>query len=182
MTDDIPLHRPLWFAAAALAAREHRNDVRKDGTTPYIAHPFRVAMTILREFGFDDDAILAGAMLHDVIEDCNTDYEDVAEACNEEVADYVAAMSKDLRLPEADREPDYDRQLAEGPWQARLIKLADVYDNLMDARTNDGRRKIIGRAERALHLAKDDPQLAGPSAKVRELIETVSGLIEPSAS
>jgi guanosine-3',5'-bis(diphosphate) 3'-pyrophosphohydrolase len=182
MTDEIPLHRPLYFAAAALAAREHRNDLRKDGRTPYFAHPVRVSMVILREFGFDDDAILAAALLHDVIEDCDTDYEDIAEACDDEVARYVVAMSKDPRLPEAEREPAYDKQLAEGPWQARLIKLADVYDNLMDARTNDGRRKIIGRAERALNLAKNDPQLAGASAKVRGLIETVSDLLERSAS
>ena len=76
-------------------------------------------------------------------------------------------------MPEAEREVAYDRQLAEGPWQARLIKLADVYDNLSDARTDWGRRKIIERAERALTLATDDEQLADARAKVRELISAI---------
>jgi (p)ppGpp synthase/HD superfamily hydrolase len=165
--------RPLWHYAAALAAREHRHQRRKDGMTPYIAHTARVAMIVAVRFGFTDEKILAGAYLHDVIEDCSTDFEDIEEECGEEVARYVVAMSKDMRMPEAEREVAYDRQLAEGPWQARLIKLADVYDNLSDARTDWGRRKIIERAERALTLATDDEQLADARAKVRELISAI---------
>jgi len=166
-------HKPLWHEAAALAARVHENQYRKDGETPYDAHPARVAMIIAVHFGFTDEATLAAAYLHDVIEDSGTDYDDIAEAFGSDVADYVAAMSKDGRLVEAERERAYDEQLAAGPWQARLIKLADVYDNLIDARTDWGRRKIIERAERALALAEGDEQLAGAREKLRELVRTI---------
>jgi (p)ppGpp synthase/HD superfamily hydrolase len=166
-------HKPLWHEAAALAARVHENQYRKDGETPYDAHPARVAMIIAVHFGFTDEAILAAAYLHDVIEDSGTDYDDLEEAFGHEVAAYVAAMSKDGRLPEAERETAYDEQLAAGPWQARLIKLADVYDNLTDARTDWGRRKIIGRAGRALALAGGEEQLAGACDKLRELVRAI---------
>ena len=166
-------HKPLWHEAAALAARVHENQYRKDGETPYDAHPARVAMIIAVHFGFTDEAILAAAYLHDVIEDSGTDYDDLEEAFGRDVADYVAAMSKDARLPEAERERAYDEQLAAGPWQARLIKLADVYDNLTDARTDWGRRRIIERAQRALTLAARDEQLAGACEKLRELVRAI---------
>ena len=175
-------HKPLWHEAAALAARVHENQYRKDGETPYDAHPARVAMIIAVHFGFTDEAILAAAYLHDVIEDSGTDYDDIREAFGEDVADYVAAMSKDARLVEAERERAYDEQLAAGPWQGRLIKLADVYDNLTDARTDWGRRKIIERAERALALAGGDEPLAGACEKLRELVKAIeAGMSNESA-
>ena len=37
---------PLWHDAAALAARAHRSQIRKDGCTPYMAHPTRVALIV----------------------------------------------------------------------------------------------------------------------------------------
>ncbi len=173
------IDKPPWHDAAALAQRVHEHQYRNDGETPYAAHPARVAMIIAVMFGFEDPAILAAAYLHDAIEDSGTDYEDILELCGRDAADYVAAMSKDMRQPEAEREIAYDEQLAAGPWQGRLIKLADVYDNLTDARTDWGRRKIIGRADRALKLANNDDQLKGACDALRGLIKAVeAGLID----
>lgn len=39
----------VWQQAAAFAAREHRDQIRPGGT-PYVAHPVRVALTILTLF------------------------------------------------------------------------------------------------------------------------------------
>ena len=41
-----PNLNPPWQKAASAAARFHRHQFRKDGATPYVAHPFRVAMTV----------------------------------------------------------------------------------------------------------------------------------------
>jgi guanosine-3',5'-bis(diphosphate) 3'-pyrophosphohydrolase len=122
----------LWQQAAAFAARAHRNQVRKDGVTPYVSHPVRVTMTVALVFGETDEHLLAAALLHDTIEDTATDYDELLETFGSTVADAVAAMSKDMRLIEPKREAAYDEQLANGPWQGRMIKLGDVYDNLMD--------------------------------------------------
>ncbi len=165
--------KPLWHHAAALAARTHANQYRHDGCTPYAAHTSRVAMTIAVIFGFTDEDILAAAYLHDVIEDSDVDYDDLLEDFNANVADFVVAMSKDMRLPQDEKERVYDEQLATGPWQGRLIKLADVYDNLSDAQPVSGKRKIIQRAHRALKLAQADEQLSDACEKVRQLIRIV---------
>jgi len=148
----------LWQHAASFAARAHEHQKRKDGRTPYVAHPCRVALTVAVVFGETDERALAAAMLHDVIEDGETDFDELAEKFGELVACVVAALSKDARLPEPEREPAYDAQLAEADWRARLIKLADVYDNLSDLSTSaisgpDAVRRVVEKADRAIGLA-----------------------------
>jgi len=146
----------LWWRAVALASRVHQGDTRKDGRTPYVAHPVRVALWVRHEFGFDDEAALAAALLHDTIEDTGADYDDVAQTCGRDVADMVAALSKNMLLPEDERETDYDRRLARADWRARLIKLADVLDNLIDKRPDADMQKLANRCRRALALAAND--------------------------
>jgi guanosine-3',5'-bis(diphosphate) 3'-pyrophosphohydrolase len=169
--------KPLWQDAAALAGRAHRHQLRKDKQTPYFTHPVRVALTIACVFGFQDDQeILAAALLHDTIEDTDTDYDDIHDAFGKNVADYVAAMTKDMRLIESKREVAYDRQLADGPWQGRLIKLADVYDNLSDCIDAAARKKQIEKAKRALKLTQNDKQLAEARQVVTDLIARAKSL------
>lgn len=164
----------LWQEAASFAARAHRHQLRKDGVTPYFAHPVRVAMTIAFVFGFDDEKVLAAALLHDTIEDTTTDYEDLHQHFGREVADFVVAMTKDMRLPEARREDAYFAQLAAGPWQGRLIKLADTYDNLLSAWDAASRRKQLKKANRALEITADDPQLAKARKMVQDLVRRMT--------
>ncbi len=148
----------LWQEAAAFAARAHRNQIRKDGSTPYISHPFRVAMTIEHVFGCTDEAAICAGLLHDTIEDTTTDYDDLLSHFGREVADIVAAMTKNMALPEHEREKDYDHRLAAGDWRARLVKLADVYDNLCDSRdlSPESTAKLPSKVKRAIALAAGD--------------------------
>lgn len=164
----------FWQAAAALAARAHRSQLRKDRETPYIAHPMRVALTVANVFGVTDDVTLAAALLHDTIEDTDTDYDDIAEACNREVADIVAALTKDARMYEPQREQAYDEQLARGPWQARLIKLADVYDNLQDTYSSESTARQLDKARRALKLAEGDDRLAAAREIVAKAVDALT--------
>jgi guanosine-3',5'-bis(diphosphate) 3'-pyrophosphohydrolase len=163
----------LWQRAASFAARSHQGQTRKDGKTPYVAHPFRVAMAVRHVFGVDDPVVLCAALLHDVIEDTPADYDDlIDEGFGREVADMVACLTKDMRLPEAVREVEYDRQLATAPWQTRLIKLADVYDNLLEADSgNVAKSRILNRARRAIQLASNEPRLENAVAIVQALVD-----------
>ena len=161
---------PLWHHAAALAAHAHRDQVRKDGETPYIAHPGRVALVVSAVFGVTDEMILAAAWLHDVIEDTTVDFDELEAGFGPAVARIVAALSKDPRRPEREREALYDAQLAAGPWQARLIKLADVFDNLADADAVDDPTAVIAKAQRAIALAADDEELDRARAAVEALL------------
>lgn len=148
----------LWRDAASFAAVAHRHQVRKDGVTPYVAHVFRVAMIVRDLFGCDDPVCLAAALLHDVIEDTGADYDELEERFGGEVADCVAALTKNMALPEKDREAEYDARLAAADWRARLVKLADQYDNLWDVCGGDEAfcKRARKRAERALKLAEPD--------------------------
>lgn len=161
-----------WQQAASFAARAHRGQMRKDAQTPYIAHCFRVAMIIRDIFGFDDEATLCAALLHDTIEDTTIDYDEINESFGAEVADLVAAMTKNMALPEPVREAAYDDQLAAADWRARLIKLADAYDN--QSETDDARRaKTTDKARRALALARADAAVHPAARAAAEALESL---------
>ena len=162
------MSRSLWQEAAAFAGNAHRHQTRNDGR-PYVSHCFRVAMTASLIFGFDDPEVIAGALLHDTIEDCDVDYDDILEKFGRNVADYVAVMTKDMRLEEEIREVTYDKQLADGPWQGRLIKIADVFDNLTDTLPAK-RKKFMTKADRILFLTEKDEQLQDAREQLRELM------------
>lgn len=153
---------PIWQEAVSFAARAHRHQIRRDDRTPYIAHCVRVTLTISQLFNCHDESVLAAAVLHDTIEDTTTDFEDILHHFGPEVASLVAAMTKNMALPKPTREAAYDAQLAAADWRARLIKLADTYDNLCDVATvpaekRDRRqRESRDRALRAIELAKAD--------------------------
>jgi len=155
-----------WMKAASFAACKHRHQLRKDGKTPYIAHPFRVAMIVRDTFGCEDEDVLAAALLHDTIEDTITDYDELHQHFGEKVALLVSALTKNMSLPEAKREDAYDRQLADGPWEARLIKLADVFDNITDVPNEKMMVKAHDKLQRALALSENDERLASARTKL----------------
>lgn len=170
------MNPPAWQQAASFAARAHQGQMRKDGKTPYVAHVVRVAMTVRDVFGCDDPVALCTAFLHDTIEDTATDYDAIDHRFGAEVADCVAAMSKNMLLPEHAREEDYDARLATAPWQARIVKLADVYDNGHDLERTMRVSKNIDRCRRALALSEQDlptPCFATARQRVEELLEVL---------
>lgn len=146
-----------WQRAATYAAVAHAGQTRKDGKTPFISHPGRVATVVAAVFGCSDSIALASAWLHDTIEDTKTDYDEIAHLFGEETADCVAALTKNMLLPERKRDRDYEQRLARADWRARLVKLADQYDNYTDARMmHRGLAKAARRCRRMMDLARKD--------------------------
>lgn len=160
----------LWQRAVSFVARAHQGQLRKDGVTPYVAHPFRVALTVRHRFACADTTALVTALLHDTIEDTTTDFDDLEQQFGQAIALAVAAHTKDARLPEPEREAAYDRQLSVASWQARLVKLADVYDNYCDSDSPEMRLKVVVKARRAIACAGDDQQLQSAIQIVESLI------------
>ena len=134
-------YRPL-LEAVAFAARAHRAQIRKDGQTPYVSHVFRACLVLARVFGVEDERVLTAAVLHDTIEDTTTDFDDIAEKWDAEIASWVATLSKDKRLPYERREAAYCRGLTEAPWQVQVCKLADLFDNVVDAGYMEAKARI----------------------------------------
>ena len=72
---------------------------------------------------------------------------------------------------EAAREADYDGRLAKADWRARLIKLADVYDNYCDlvnrSDAAEKRADMAKKCRRAISLARaGEPQHAETSRAI----------------
>jgi (p)ppGpp synthase/HD superfamily hydrolase len=157
----------LWMRAAMFASRAHRGHVRKDNATPYFSHVARVSLVVSSVFGVDDEATLAIALLHDTIEDTTVDFDEVADEFGAEIAHGVGLLSKDMRLPEEEREREYDARLEGADWRVHLVKLADQYDNLADTLSEGKGAKKVGKriegCRRAIEVAgasKGRPEVA----------------------
>ncbi len=122
----------LILLAQCIAEEAHRGQHRRDGVTPYIRHPARVANQ-LRITGESDEVIAAG-WLHDVIEDTKVTADDMRhQLVPESVVQAVVLMSKNTSpgLTYA----EYIRSLRANPI-AKRVKVADIIDNLSDNPTN----------------------------------------------
>jgi (p)ppGpp synthase/HD superfamily hydrolase len=146
------LHSPVQeiLEAFTFAARMHRDQTRGDGVTPYYAHVVRVTWILRVLFEMDDQAVIIAAICHDLIEDTAVTRAQIADRFGETVATYVAALSKDMGLPEDERDQEYHRRLAAAPEIVQIAKLADIYDNLSaragtpkQQRTAENARKLI---------------------------------------
>jgi guanosine-3',5'-bis(diphosphate) 3'-pyrophosphohydrolase len=152
----MPDQTELLLEAVSFAARAHRHQLRKDKETPYVSHVFRVCLVVRHVFGVDDPQVLAAALLHDTIEDTTTDYDDVLERFGPDVANWTAALTKDMRLVEAEREEAYREHLTAAPWQVAACKLADIYDNMTDSKnlTAEGRARQVRRSREYLNAMR----------------------------
>ena len=123
----------LLFRALAFAAEKHQHQRRKDiEAQPYINHPIAVASILANEGGIANPEILAGAILHDTIEDTETSRAELAELFGDRIATIVTEVTDNKSLPKAERKR---LQVAHGPTlshEAKLVKLADKISNLRD--------------------------------------------------
>jgi guanosine-3',5'-bis(diphosphate) 3'-pyrophosphohydrolase len=168
--------------AVNFAALKHQGQLRKDGKTPYIAHPFRVSLTLRHVFGVEDEDALVAAILHDVIEDTSADFDEVEREFGTKTAEWVALLSKDARLPKDTREPQYEDQIVSAPVEVQLVKLADLYDNILDSRAwkPNSFQKVLDRAEHLIgRLQSKDERLTHAIQLVRQLIRDVQPAREP---
>ena len=126
---------PLIERAMRVAARAHRHQHRKASDLPYITHPASVAL-ILARAGFTDEAMLAAALLHDVVEDTGYHRDALAAEFPPLVVEYVDALSE-RKLDDSgrkrswrDRKLDHIEEISRAPLAARAIELADKLHNL----------------------------------------------------
>lgn len=122
----------LVMKASQFAALEHRDQLRRDGKTPYFSHPARVAITAMLVFG--DSDMVAAALLHDVVEDCGITVQHIEAEFGMPVAAIVEALTnvKQPRLLwEQQKAADRDRLVAASP-EVQQLKLLDRLDNLRE--------------------------------------------------
>src|SRR5262245_66105237 len=116
--------------ALAFAAEAHRNHRRKGASQePYINHLIEVLDLVASVEGADMDVLIAG-LLHDVLEDTQTGYDELATAFGERVARIVQENSDDMTLPKPERRRARLAGISKKSRDARLVKFADIISNL----------------------------------------------------
>jgi (p)ppGpp synthase/HD superfamily hydrolase len=120
----------LIARALAKATEAHAGQIRNgSGGLPYIEHPRMVAATLAAHDY--DDATLAAALLHDVVEDSDTTVEELRAEFGDEIADLVAALSDDESIESyRDRKDEHRRRVAEVDGDALAIYAADKLTNM----------------------------------------------------
>ena len=160
----------LVLEAALFAARRHRDQRRKgEGQTPYINHPLRVADLLCRVGGVEDPEVLAAGLLHDTLEDTDTEPAEIAARFGERVRDMVLEVSDDKGLSVRERKA---AQIAQAPSLSRgaaLVKIADKIANIED---------IVDAPPRGWSVARRRDYLDWAEAVVTACPETHPALVD----
>src|SRR4051812_37053718 len=94
----------LILSAVKFSAEKHRNQRRKgEDESPYINHPIEVAETLWSIGKVRAVSIIAAALLHDTIEDTDTEPEEIRERFGDEVLSLIQEVTDDKSLPKAVR-------------------------------------------------------------------------------
>lgn len=122
--------------AIKFAARKHaeKNQLIPGTNLPYVVHLSNVTMEILiaaqNTQKFDSGFAIQVALLHDILEDTETTFEEVANEFGKEVAQAVLALTKDSKLPKEERMEDSLKRIKELSNEVWAVKLADRITNL----------------------------------------------------
>ncbi|MBD2259624.1 HD domain-containing protein [Pseudanabaena sp. FACHB-2040] len=119
--------------ALVFAADKHRDQRRKDQqATPYINHPIGLVSILWHEAGIHDPIVLIAALLHDTVEDTDTQFTDLSDRFGSEVEQVVRQVTDDKSLPKDVRKQLQIDHAAKVSDAAKLVKLADKTYNLRD--------------------------------------------------
>ncbi|MFQ3581089.1 MAG: HD domain-containing protein [Chloracidobacterium sp.] len=174
--------------ALLFAHHLHRQQKRKGGTTPYIAHLLSVSALVLEHGGTEDQAI--AALLHDAVEDQGGDAtrQEIRRRFGAQVAAIVDDCTDSDQIPKPPwraRKEAYLAHLRTRPATSRLVSLADKVHN---ARAILADYRVVGEALWSRFEGRRDGTLwyyrtlvevfAGsqPAALVNELERTVREL------
>ena len=143
--DEAEVARKLGNSQAVLAAYRFARDahasigqVRKYTGEPYIVHPIAVA-EIVRSVPHTE-AMLAAALLHDVVEDTPVDLPEIREKFGDEIMELVDWLTDVSRPQDGNRAARKHLDLlhsAKAPAAAKTIKLADLIDNTKTIAVHD---------------------------------------------
>ncbi len=124
--------------AKIFAAKAHMGQQRKYTDEPYMTHPITVAKLVSTVT--EDLHTIVAALLHDVLEDTNTNMEDIEFQFGERVAQLVLELTDISKPSDGNRsvrkEIDREHIRAASP-AAKTIKLADLIDNAKTIVCND---------------------------------------------
>lgn len=175
--------RSLIEKAAAIAVIAHKEQLRKHDDSPYVTHPFMVAMKLARHGA--TDIVIAAALVHDVLEDTDFSEEALRDELGNEVIDIVKAVSNDDSLSWKEKKKKYIETVRNTTDEAKAIALADKVHNMENflgsykeqgtdlwQKFNCGKDNKVWFEEEALKMFKDSfshPLIAEYEVQVEEM-------------
>ena len=147
----------------ATAAHADVGQTRKYTGEPYVVHPIEVASIVKNAGG--TEAMVAAALLHDVLEDTGVTFDLLVDQFGSEVAELVLWLTDVSRPEDGNRSTRkaLDRQhSAAAPADAQTVKVADLISNTRSIVAHDpGFAKTYLEEKRLLLdvLTKADPLL-----------------------
>jgi guanosine-3',5'-bis(diphosphate) 3'-pyrophosphohydrolase len=123
----------LLLKALAFAAARHKDQRRKDvEASPYINHPIALADILCNEGHITDMEVICSALLHDTVEDTDTEAEEIEAEFGRAILDIVMEVTDDKTLPKEVRKQAQIEHATALSDKAKLVKLADKIANLRD--------------------------------------------------
>lgn len=127
----------LVLKAIHFAVKKHEGQLRKVSGDPYVVHPLKVSYLLAAyKRSKKMDEILAAAILHDTLEDTETNFVELATEFTPLVASLVLELSNDKAEIAKIGKLEYQKKKMLGISNyALLIKLADRMHNVSDSPT-----------------------------------------------
>src|SRR5205809_4790918 len=186
LISDVAAYNPdvdkgLLRRAFAFAAEKHEGQQRRSGVD-FIHHPLGAAK-ICAELRLDEETI-AAALLHDVVEDTDTDIADVREEFGDEVGKLVEGVTKLTRVHFQSREQaeaeNYRKLIMAMAEDARVIriKLAARLHNLREIEYL-GKQKQMQKAKETLEVYAPLAHRLGIHALKREPEDLAFATLHP---
>lgn len=131
------IYTEMTKKAMRLMFEKHKDQYDKSGI-PYVFHPFHVAEQM------DDENTTIVALLHDIVEDTDTTFEDLKElGFSDEVIDALRLMTHDKNIDYY----EYVENISKNPI-ARKVKIKDLEHNMDTTRLEVVEDKDIKRLQK----------------------------------
>jgi len=144
--------------AIKFAAQKHadKNQVIPGTNLPYVVHLSNVAMEILIAAqyteNFDSEFAIQVALLHDVLEDTDTTFEEIENEFSIEIAQAVLALTKNSIIAKEERMNDSLKRIKVLQKEVWAVKLADRITNLQTPPKHWSLEKITEYQKQAVHI------------------------------
>jgi guanosine-3',5'-bis(diphosphate) 3'-pyrophosphohydrolase len=123
--------------AELFATMRHKKQKRKFNGEPYVYHCIRVADTI-KEYSNYNEILVIVALLHDILEDTDTTFNEIKNEFNIDIAKMVQSLTNDKKEIERMGKTEYlALKINTLNRDELLVKLADRLDNIQDLSHND---------------------------------------------
>lgn len=148
----------IYQKTIKFAAKKHtdQNQVIPGTNLPYVVHLSNVAMEVIlasqETKEFDTAFAIQVALLHDILEDTETTFEEIVSEFDKKIAHAVLALTKNAEISKEKRMTDSLTRIRKLPKEVWAVKLADRITNLQVPPDNWSLEKIQEYQKQAVQI------------------------------